>query len=269
VQKTTTSKHISDITSRNLSIQFSLDGFSFCVSNQDNEIYFLKDFSFPETVTIDACLEQIVNVFKHEKELQFDFKNVFVIHQNYLNTIVPSALFDENELASYLKFTVKTLATDVFDHDSISGIEARNVYVPYVNVNNFLFQNFGEFEFKHHATVLIEKLLAQNVGVHCYVNVSNHHIDIVILKENTLLFYNSFEYHSKEDFIYYILFTAEQLKMDPNEFKLSLLGDINKESELYTILYTYVRHVSFLESNHDLLTNSTDFSNHSNFILLG
>jgi hypothetical protein len=92
-----------------------LDGFSFCVSNQDNEIYFLKDFSFPETVTIDTCLEEIVTVFKHEKELQFDFKNVFVIHQNYLNTIVPNALFDENELASYLKFTVKTLATDVLE----------------------------------------------------------------------------------------------------------------------------------------------------------
>lgn len=269
VQNKTISKHIQDITSRNLSIQFSLDGFSFCISNQNNEPFFLKHYAFPDTITIDNCLKEIVTVFKTEEQLQNDFENVFVVHQNYLNTIVPNKVFDEKELASYLKFTIKTLATDAFDFDDISDISAKNVYVPYTNVNNFLFQNFGAFEFKHHATVLIEKLLSKNKGTRCYLHVSKNHIDIIVLAEDALLFYNSFKYDSKEDFIYYVLFTAEQLKMDPEEFELVLLGDIEKESDLYAILYKYIRDVSFYESNNTLLKSTSEVPDHSHFILLG
>ncbi len=269
VQKKTISKHIQDITSRNLSIQFSLDGFSFCISNQNNEPYFLKSYIFPNTTTIHNCLTEIIEVFKTEEHLQTDFENVFVVHQNYLNTIVPNKMFDEKELASYLKFTVKTLATDVFDFDDISEISAKNVYIPYTNVNNFLFQNFGAFEFKHHATILIEKLLSKNKGTQCYLHVSKNHIDVIVLKENALQFYNSFEYSSKEDLIYYVLFTAEQLKMDPEEFKLVLLGAIEKESDLYAILYKYVRNISFYESDNSLLKSTSEFPGHAHFILLG
>ncbi|MFY0604661.1 MAG: DUF3822 family protein [Flavobacteriaceae bacterium] len=269
VQKKTSSTHIQDITSRNLSIQFSLDGFSFCISNQNDDSFFLQEFSFENTVTISECHDKIIEVFKNEKQLQTDFKKIHVIHQNYLNTIVPDDLFDENELASYLKFNIKTLATDVYNFDAIPKINAKNVYVPYTNINNFLFQNFGSFEFKHHTTVLIEKLIAKNNGLYFYVHVSKHHLDIVVLENHSLLFYNSFEYHSKEDFIYYILFTAEQLKMNPNEFTLKLLGNIDRDSELFKIVYTYVRNISFLENKHDLLIKGKDFSNHSNFILLG
>ena len=269
VQKKTTSKHIHEITLRNLSIQFSLDGFSFCVSNQDDEVYFLKSFTFPNSTSIDNCLQEIVAVFKTEEELQTDFNAIFAVHQNYLNTIVPDKLFDEKELAAYLKFSVKTLATDAFDFDSISAIGAKNVYIPYTNINNFLFQNFGAFEFKHHATVLIEKLLIKNKGTQMYMHVSENYVDLALLKEKDLHFYNSFKYSSNEDIVYYVLFTAEQLKMEPEEFMLVLLGDIKKESELYKLLYTYIRNISFLENNNPLLENSLEFSNHSNFILLG
>lgn len=269
VQRKTISKHTEKITSRNLSIQFSLDGFSFCIADQNNEAFFLNSYTFPKTTTIDQCLDEIIAVFKTEKQLQTDFESVFVVHQNYLNTIVPNKVFDKNELAAYLKFTVKTLATDAFDYDEISSIAAKNVYVPYTNINNFLFQNFGAFEFKHHATVLIEKLLKHNKGKQMYLHVSKNHMDIVVLNDDHLQFYNSFEYNSKEDLIYYVLFTAEQLKMDTEEFRLTLLGDIEKDSDLYTILYKYIRHISFFESGNTLLKSTSEASNHSNFILLG
>lgn len=269
VQQKKTSRHIDDIKSRNLSIQFSLDGFSFCISNQKNEAFYLKNFVFDKTVSVEDCLTDIVSVFKTEEELQHDFDSVTAIHQNYLNTIVPDELFDEQELASYLKFNVKTLATDAFDFDEINGMNAKNVYVPYTNINNFIFQNFGAFEFKHHLTVLIEKLRAKNEGTTIYLHVAKNHLDIIVYQDTSLLLSNSFAFDSKKDLIYYVLFTSEQLKLDPETMKLVLLGAIDKDSENYNILYTYIRNISFIDSNHPLLDRSTDFLNHSNYILLG
>jgi hypothetical protein len=36
-----------------------------------------------------------------------------------------------------------------------------------------------------------------------------------------------------EDFIYYVLFTAEQLSLNPENFPLELIGNIDSESEFF------------------------------------
>lgn len=145
-----------------------------------------------------------------------------------------------------MKYSVKTIATDLIVYDELECIDTKNVYIPFVNINNFLFQNFGEFEYKHHSSILLEKLFLQsNASLHFYVNISHSIFDIVVIEDAKLLFYNIFEYQTKEDFIYYVLFTLEQLELNPEETIISLLGDIDKESSLFKVLYTYVRNICF------------------------
>ncbi|TDQ25791.1 uncharacterized protein DUF3822 [Tenacibaculum caenipelagi] len=258
---------------KSLSIQFSLDGFSFCISNsKTKEVILFTEYTFSSSIASpELLLEEIIRVFDTDKDLQQDFTSVFAIHQNNLATLVPNKLFDRNSLASYLKYTVKTLKTDFITYDLHDIIAANTVYIPYVNINNYLFQNFGEFEYKHHSTVLINKLLIyskENSENQFFVHVSSNYIDIVVCKEGNLIFYNSFPYTTKEDFIYYILFTAEQLQMDPNTFQLTFIGDIEKESDLYSITYTYVRNIHFMNPVNSFFTDDEEFSNHSNFILI-
>ena len=260
-------KTIENISKRKLSIQFSLDGFSFCASNHLGEIYSFSSYQFESTpMSPESILNKIKEVFNTEKILQDDFESVFVIHQNTLNTLVPNIYFSENDIKNYLKFTVKTIATDLIVYDSLDDM--KNVYIPYVNINNFLFQNFGEFEYKHHATVLIEKLLKRNREEGFYVNVNFSSLDIVYIKDNSLEFYNSFEFETKEDFIYYILFAMEQLALDPNEISLVLMGEIDEDSELYSMLFTYVRNIDFLQTNIPFLLTSPELQNHAHFTLL-
>ena len=101
-----------------------------------------------------------------------------------------------------------------------------------------------------------------------YVNVSSDSFDVVVIQNKQLYFSNSFSFETKEDFIYYILFTFEQLKLDVEEIQLYFTGDIELESELYTITYQYIRNVLFLESNNPIF-KKLNCSKHSNYILLG
>ncbi|CAM1333217.1 DUF3822 family protein [Tenacibaculum aestuariivivum] len=258
---------------KNLSIQFSLDGFCFCISNSDtNQAIIVTQYIFEKSVkSPEFLLEKIIAIFASDEDLQQDFKAIFAIHQNNLATLVPNEYFDRNNLAPYLKYSVKTLSTDFITYDSLKSIKAHTVYIPYVNINNYLFQNFGEFEYKHISTILVDKLLKlskNNSNKHFFVHVSTNQLDIVVCQENSLLLYNSFSFLTKEDFIYYILFIAEQLKMDPNEFKLTLIGEINKDSDLYKIAYSYIRNIEFLKPISNFFTNGEEFLNHSNFILV-
>jgi hypothetical protein len=101
-----------------------------------------------------------------------------------------------------------------------------------------------------------------------FVNVSKTSLDIVVLENEKLLLSNTFSYNSKEDFIYYVLFVAEQLNLDVQEFPLFLMGEINLKSKMYKITYKYIKNVSFLEST-SAIYNEFNIPSHSNYILLG
>ena len=188
-----------------------------------------------------------------------------------MSALVPTTLFDENELNTYLDYNIKTLTTDFIAFDSLSQLEVKNVYIPYVNLNNFFFQKFGEFEYKHHATVLIDKLISHtknNASKQFFVNVSKHHIDIVVIENSKLLFYNTFSYATKEDFIYYLLFTAEQLQLNPEELLVQFIGEIKLDSELYNIAYQYIRNVDFIDIETPFFDEHPEILNHSHYTAL-
>ena len=271
VKKKTINNNIEVTSKRKLSIQFSLDGFSFCTTNTHNEVLEFSSYTFSKTKNSpELVLEKLQDIFKKEKSLQYDFETVTVIHQNNLNTLVPNEYFKKDALKSYLKYSIKTIATDLITFDELDFMNSKNVYVPYVNINNFLFQNFGEFEYKHYSSVLLEKLfsIASN-DICCYIHVSKSTFDIVIIKNSNLQFFNVFEYKTKEDFMYYVLFTLEQLDLSTEETLVSILGDMEEDSDLFRLMYTYIRNIDFLSSKNAVFNNQKEISKHSNFILLG
>ncbi len=271
VKKITINNTLEDLSKIKLSIQFSLDGFSFCISNANNEISHFSSYEFSKNIkTPKLILEKLKDIFIQEKSLQEDFESVSVIHQNNLNTIVPNQYFRDDELKHYLKYSIKTIATDLIVYDDLESIDSKNVYIPYVNINNFLFQNFGEFEYRHHSSVLLKKLFAtSHSNLKFYINVSKSMFDIIVIKESKLIFYNTFEYDTKEDFIYYILFTLEQLELSPQKTMITLIGAIDNISDSYRILYTYVRNINFHQSNNPIFNTQNKLPKHSNYILLG
>lgn len=262
------------LTNLKLSIQLSLSGLSFCVLDQEkNTISFLKHICFEKKLNPLDVLDKLKHTFNTEHILQSNFKNVCLIHDNELSTLVPKPLFSEENLADYLKFNSKILKSDFITYDNIAINDSVNVYIPYININNFIYDKFGAFTFKHVSTVLIEEILLIEKNsdlVKVYVNINKNHFEIIVVNKSKLELYNSFEYNTKEDFIYYVLFTAEQLQLNPETFNLIFIGDIDTKDELYIIAYKYIRFV-FLgnrEDNYRYSDNAQPVGYHSNFTLI-
>jgi uncharacterized protein DUF3822 len=256
-----------------LSIQLSLDGFSFSIYNKiQNEIGAFAVYEFENnSISPYKHLELIEQLYKQDVLLQAKYDSVSVTHLNNLVTQVPKPFFDKDNLANYLQNTIKVLENDFITYDEVINTEIINVYIPFVNINNFLLDKYGTFIYKHSSTILIEKLLNsyKNLeGDFYFVNISKNNFEIIVFKNKKLELFNSFNFNTKEDFIYYILFTAEQLNLNPEELKLVLLGEIEKESELFTILYQYVRNITFYEPSNFSTLLKNEISSHSHFTLL-
>jgi len=272
IKKNNTIRFLENIKDLDLSIQFSLNGFSFCITdNSTKENVYFSEFSFEEKQSSpEELLKKVEEIFNSEIHLQKDFSSINAIYQNHLFAIVPNKYFKEENCKDYLNFNIKTLATDFIAYDDIEAIEAKNIYVPYVNINNYLYQNFGEFEYKHHLTVYIQKLLKNTTSEEktAYINVAKDHFDLVVIEHKKLFFSNSFSFLSKEDFMYYLLFSFEQLKIDTEKIKVYFTGAILLESDLYKIAYKYIRDCNFLESNNPIF-KELNTPKHTNYILLG
>lgn len=173
-------------------------------------------------------------------------------------------------MGSYLQFKTKVFETDFFAFDALPTHEMNAVYIPYVNMNNFFIDYYGSFNYQHASTILVSKLLdlpAATDDKVMYVHVADTHFEIVIIQNQKLILYNSFDYKNAEDFIYFILFTAEQLQLNPDNFQLQLLGVIDETDDLYQICYKYIRNITFLQNNNPS-NNFSELENRHHFILL-
>lgn len=253
-----------------LFIQVSLQQFSYCIKNQvSNEILHLKSFRLDPYKTVEQQLDVF---FDKEEALHSGFQDVLVLHDNNMNTFVPTDLFDETALGSYLQYNTKVFPTDYFDHDSVGASKMENIYVPYVIFNNYLLDQFGSFDFQHIHTNLVQHLIHKSVGnntIEFFVHIGDYHFEIVLLKNKQLQFFNTYDYQKPDDFIYYILFVFEQLKLDPNEQLIQLVGQISKESSLYEIAYKFIKNVAIFDMQsaaNALQVNVADLQKH--YILL-
>lgn len=233
---------------KKLSIQVGLNGLSFCVLDTiSNQILAFEKVTFKTVSTPYLVLKELKSILNKNSTIGTHFSEVVVIHKNGLFSLVPRTLFKKKELPNYLKFNAKIMATDHIAYDEITHHDLVNVYVPFANVNNHIFDLFGEFEFKHSGTVLISTLLKQSRTASqptCYVQVSEKEMEIVVISDKKLLFYNHFEYKTKEDFLYYLLFSLEQLGLDLEETHLMLFGLVEEGDAIFELCHTYVKQVS-------------------------
>lgn len=215
--------------------------------------------------------EQLWRTFVDYPILTKSFDEVMVIHDNNLNTFVPTSLFDVHFLASYLQYNTKVFETDFFTHDVIFPYEMNNVYVPFVNINNFLLDQYETFEYQNANSILVKQLLDLSKNKEekqVFVHLQKEHFEIVVVKNQQLLLFNSFQYNTPEDFIYFILFTCEQLQLNPETISVQLFGNCTEEDAFYKIAFKYIRNCTLLDVSNKasmLDVSSTELRNH--FIL--
>src|SRR5690606_997299 len=137
-----TSKH--DQNNLKLSILVRLDGLCFCIlDTTSGNILWYKRLGFSNEHNAVRALEEIEAIYNQEKILHRNFTEVTLLFSNELYSPVPSEYFIEEEDSTYLKFNTKILGTDVVESDRVNP-EIVNVYIPYTNITNYIFDRSEE-----------------------------------------------------------------------------------------------------------------------------
>ena len=259
-------------TNKRLSVQISLTGLSFLISDVDSKkLQFYSEEKFENSRTPEELLLNLESSFVKHNELQTNFDEVVVIYATNIYSLVPLSLFDASKASEYLKFNSKILANDYIAHDIIENYEVAIVYVPFININNFLFDRFGSYQYFHGCSILLKHVLdtqKHSEGHKAYIHVLEDTFDHIILNNGKLLLCNSYSYKTPEDFIYYILFCFEQLKLNPDTAETLIIGLQSENDPLFKIAYKYIRNVSIYKNEVSPIKPGSDSEQMDKFLLL-
>lgn len=241
-----------------LSIQLSLDGFSFCIYDTTRNKYTaLESYDFQDVLNYLGLSLLLQKFIPKLQWLNLDYESVKLVFETSKSTLIPKPLFQAGHVNQYLKFNFNTDESDQLCNEYLPLLGAQNIWAIPGNIYRILNDFFPGAQIFHHASPLIESLLLQNKnsesGEKVFVNVRKSWLDIVVLDGNRLIFYNTFKYKAKEDFIYFLIYVFEQLNLNPENTDVVLLGEILKVSSVYEITYKYIRNISFARRSSDYL----------------
>lgn len=244
-----------------LSIRLALDGFSFCILDSKRNKYIAFElFHFPLNTShllsgnlSDVQAQHIDRILYARKWLLKEYESIHVVLENSKSTLIPFPLFEAKDKDLYLKFNYHLRPDEQIVYDKLNNLEAYNVYALPAAIRDKIFSFFPSCNFSHFSSTLIESLIIryknQEIPDTIFANIRANHFDMVGFRNHKLIYFNSFTYRSKEDFTYFLIFVMEQLSLNPENVQLIMMGEIEKRSPVFEMIYTYVRNVSFIDRN--------------------
>lgn len=178
--------------------------------------------------------------------LPFGHIHCALFHRNA--TLVPRRLFQHGNLAAYFKLLLNP-ADYTYAYDELPEFDAYLVYATEPGLARLCADFFPRARMRHLAVPLLRQARELNAAEEhrVFVNIRNQVAQIAVFERQNLLFYNAFTFSASPDLLYYILMVYDQFRLDPREIPLTVGGNLLEDSELYRLLYRFIRDIRFAE----------------------
>jgi uncharacterized protein DUF3822 len=246
---------INAISSYNLSALVGADRFSFLAYDEEQQkVQFLKSYTFRSKENEEAK-SMVHEVYTQDNLLKSRFNKSFIAVANKKNTLVPSRLYDERNHRTYFEKLIPLDQDDIILVNDIPELDVKNLFIVDLGLKNLIDGYFPNASIIHSATLFIKgtrELAKHRNGHQLYLNISGDSFHVVLFEDQELLFSNSYSYKTANDFIYFTMLIFDQFDLKPEAVPLYLSGQIVEDSEIYKLIYRYIRHIHFVQLPHFL-----------------
>jgi len=236
--------------SYNLSMLLGMNRFSYLVTDQQQQVVAVVTHDYDQKMnsTIDV-VESLKKIFVEDQYLKLPYNAYKLALVSPTSTLIPTGLFKEEHKADYLTNIIRLEKQDSVFNDALPLLDVVNVY-NYSNqivalVKNSL-PNTKIYHINSPILMGFKEVTAHRDGKKIYINVKDQLLTVVLFEDDELVFCNAFSFKTSKDFIYYLLLVFEQFKLKTETTPVFIAGAIIEESEVYHLLYRYIRHLSMI-----------------------
>ena len=243
-----------------LSIQTEGDRLTFCVINTSiNQYIVLRSYSIINAgsgTLVDMCR----SVFKTDELLKLKYKSSSHLWVSSHFTFVPEHLFVPSEAKLYLTFNHGELANEQMLYHYSRAANACHLFSCPDELMILLRNHHPDIYFFHHSKPFIESVMAgtsQTDKTELAIFFYSCWLDIAVVKNKKMLFYNSFQIKAPADSVYYLVGVSKMFDIELSSTSLMFAGDLKQMPPEIEILKNYVEqmvecepHNTFTYSHH-------------------
>lgn len=221
-----------------LSIRFSSDGFSLSIYDELDKLLTLKKVA---TTLFTIASEDIFKLLAEETETLQNMKSFRFICETDVYTLVPTAIFKEEEASLYLNFHDKTENNDRVLFNRLLQRDIVNVFSIPNALNTAVNQLYPGSTIEHHLSWFFNEKLNQQNDNSVQIWVRPEIMDVVVLTSGNVILANSYAYETSKDFVYFTLNLFEQLSLNKEEYKVKLYNTKN-QTDIQNHLKKYIKY---------------------------
>jgi hypothetical protein len=243
-----------------LSIQISLNGFSFGIKDDiKNEYLVLKTYVYDRN-RLEHLIGNINEIISLNPLLSKSYKSSNIIIECEKKSIIPKDLFSKEHINDTfaLSHNLHTNESLFFDTNNFNTVcvfaiqndiaELINLHFPKANIRSSLspILYYGLSKDEQYYSITINKVKA-------------HYFDILITNKNKIVLFNTFKYIEDIDIAFHVLNSLKTLGLNNQECKIIYSGEFDEYSQTSELLKKHINiseEISILSSNKELKKNN-------------
>ena len=223
------------ISNLHLSIELSYSSLSYCIIDTQKYRCLLLSSQKLET-------DNLLEIFSNDDYLSQNFKSKSISFVNFANTLVPFELYEkedkENLFALNHELNDEVLLEDNLREEIINLHAVPKLF--FQTIKNIL----PEAALRSQSSILINNFTNLNLKVETmFLYLKDSFVNIVVTKGKNLLFQNKFNYVTKEDLLFYVLFSIQELNFSNEDINTIVYGNVTEDE--FSILYDYIRNIKY------------------------
>jgi len=236
-----------------LSVQLGVRDFQLCIiDTRDNCCLVLEDYVLSKVDSYSQLIEILASLFDDHQLLKAGFwKSVKFSIKNSKFTLVPSPLFDRNQLYEYLnascKISPKRESFLYYKHIKSDVVNSFAVPKDLLTWINGIYAN-STVLVTHQSSALIEGVLKKVThypGPTMYLYIDRFKLHIITSSNGELQYYNQFTISKFADYMKFIMMVMQGLKYNQKSTHIVLWGYIGRQSPHFTEFNKYFKNISF------------------------
>jgi len=239
-----------------LSIQVSLNGFSYCVKDTTRNQYIgLVSFPFGLAVKFSEDWPNYIKQVETDYSwISNSFKRVLFCYESPSCTIVPKEFFEPQK--------AKQLLNAIHSIDPLDEIwynDLQNELVSIFNIPSSLVSYWLTIQKKTRfigfcdPALCFHQLSSHQSLPFISISLSEKFSVVIISNSSKLLYCGSIEVQVPEDIVYHLLNICQKLKLPTGDISVKLLGSVNEEERLESLIdrfFKSVKQASTIEQNY-------------------
>ncbi len=230
-----------------LSIQVSLDGFSFSIVHaQKKQLLALQ--MLPVNLSSSKFLgRHFRDWVKKHKVLHDKFHSTQIIYSPENLTFVPSAFYEYAHQETLAALAFGSPNGDLLTENFLPNASGNLVFPVLKNLQDELKQLFPEQKLIHPVTLLDNELdkLSDKKDTTMALYFGKKQFSLILYANSQLKLVNSYSYASAGDVVYFSVTAMKKLKLVPEKTTLFMAGEITQKGEIHNSLQAIMSRTIF------------------------